>query len=624
MNSTMNSTMPTSAEIRDALKKHFGFDTFRPFQEEIISECLNGRDVLALLPTGGGKSLCFQLPAVLSGGISVVVSPLIALMKDQVDALEDLGIPATFLNSSLPADTARDRLHALRAGKYCLLYVAPERLLLDGFLNEIRKWDIRMIAVDEAHCISEWGHDFRPEYRALSALREIFPQVPIMALTATATERVRADIMALLGLRSPKYVVASFNRPNLLYRVVPKTNALKQILDFLEDHREESGIIYCNSRQTTEDLAERLCQNKITALPYHAGLDPKVRENNQDKFIHDEVPVIVATIAFGMGVDKSNVRFVIHRDLPKNIESYYQETGRAGRDGLPSECLLLYSIADTAKQYSFIEEKSDENERTVARQQISRMVSFVESSGCRRVAMLNYFGEIYKDDSGEVLTACGTCDNCISPREKFDGTLVAQKFLSCIYRIREKSGFGVGLHHVVEVLTGATTEKVLKFGHDKLSTYGIGKDIARADWLFFGRELIQAGLVRQNADHFNVLELTGSGRSLLNKRHTLMLTKPLPGARLASEKRKAAVLRAGAVDYNQGLFERLRTLRKSIADRKRVPAYVVFSDVTLQQMATKLPRNDVELLRISGVGEKKLAEYGEIFLREIQAAGVPH
>jgi ATP-dependent DNA helicase RecQ len=476
--------MPVATEtpkLLATLKQCFGFDSFRPLQEQIICDALADKDTFALLPTGGGKSLCFQLPALLRPGLTIVVSPLIALMKDQVDALQSSGVAATFLNSSLAPGESRERLRGLHNGEFRLLYVAPERLMLSGFLSDLAKWKVNLIAVDEAHCISEWGHDFRPEYRQLAQLRDLFPRVPFMALTATATERVRGDIIKHLKLRESACYVASFNRPNLTYRVIPKSGPYEQTLEFIRTRPRESGIVYCQSRKSAESVAARLTEDGVAARPYHAGMEAKDRAQNQEFFLRDEVRVICATIAFGMGINKPNVRFVIHYDLPKNIEGYYQETGRAGRDGLPSECLLLFSAGDVVKQQQFLDEKP-EPEKTIAREQLQQMVHYAESAVCRRASLLSYFSETFEAEN------CGGCDNCLSPRETYDGTLLAQKFLSCIYRIRERSGFGVGLNHVVEVLTGADTEKVRKFGHNKISTYGIGKENNRTEWSAIGRE----------------------------------------------------------------------------------------------------------------------------------------
>jgi ATP-dependent DNA helicase RecQ len=588
------------------LKQTFGFASFRPLQEEIIRDALDGRDVFALLPTGGGKSLCFQLPALVKPGLVVVVSPLIALMKDQVDALRASGVAATFLNSSIETAESRSRLRGLHQGEYRLLYVAPERLMLSGFLDDLRNWRVNLIAVDEAHCVSEWGHDFRPEYRQLSKLRDLFPKVPMMALTATATERVRTDIIKHLRLREPGRYEASFNRPNLTYRVLAKAKPYEQTLEFVRGRPRESGIVYCQSRKSTEILAERLNADGVRAQPYHAGLTPEERSRNQELFLRDEVRVICATIAFGMGINKPNVRFVIHYDLPKNVEGYYQETGRAGRDGLPAECLLLFSAGDVVKQRRFVDEKPDPAEQQVARDQLQRMVHYAESSGCRRRELLGYFGEEFEADN------CGGCDSCLSPREKFDGTLAAQKLLSCVYRIREKNEFGVGLNHVVEVLTGADTEKIRRWSHERLSTYGIGREHGRAEWAEIGRELIRLGLLRQTADKFSVVELTDAGLQALTRREKVTLTKPVA-------RTEPAANRAGQVSCDEVLFDRLRQLRKRLADERNVPAYIVFSDLALRQMARDYPANEREFARISGVGEKKLHEFGSVFLAEIAA-----
>ncbi len=595
-----------NAPLLPLLKQFFGYTSFRPLQQEIISDSLAGKDVLAILPTGGGKSLCFQLRALATPGLTVVVSPLIALMKDQVDALQASGIAATFLNSSLESAESRARLRGLHNGDYRLLYVAPERLLLSGFLSDLEKWNVNLIAVDEAHCISEWGHDFRPEYRQLALLRSRFPAVPLMALTATATERVREDIITHLKLRDAGIYIASFNRPNLTYRVFAKAKAYDQTASFIRGRPRESGIIYCQSRKAAESVASQLNADGIKARPYHAGLEAKERAENQELFLRDEVRVICATIAFGMGINKPNVRFVIHYDLPKNIEGYYQETGRAGRDGLPSECILLFSAGDVVKQTQFIDEKPDPQEQAIARQQLQLMVHFAESSFCRRAELLRYFGETFPDEN------CGSCDNCLSPRSTFDGTIPAQKFLSCVYRIRERGGFGVGLNHVVEVLTGAETEKIRKWNHHELSTYNIGREHSRPEWQMIGRELVRLGYLRQTTEKFSVLELTKEGREMLRDRKKVTLTRPVT---ILSPKEK--VPRAGEIACDETLFDRLRDLRRKLADERNVPAYIVFSDVALRQMARLYPSNDEEFSRISGVGEKKLREFGVVFLEAI-------
>jgi ATP-dependent DNA helicase RecQ len=624
-------------DLLPLLKQYFGFTSFRPLQEEIIRDSLAGKDVFALLPTGGGKSLCFQLPALASDGLTVVVSPLIALMKDQVDALQAAGVAATFLNSSLSTEESRKRLRGLHNGEYRLLYAAPERLMLSGFLSDLQRWNVQLIAVDEAHCISEWDHDFRPEYRQIADLRGLFPTVPFMALTATATERVRADIVTHLKLRDPQIYVASFNRPNLTYRVIAKNKPYDQLLDFLRARPKESGIVYCQSRKTAERVAANLSEDGVKARPYHAGLTPKERSDHQEIFLRDDVRVICATIAFGMGINKPNVRFVIHYDLPKNIEGYYQETGRAGRDGLPSECVLLFSAGDVVKQTQFIDEKPSAQEQKVAREQLQQMVHYAECAGCRRVELLAYFGEEFSSvrssgrESAQIsagegksqsrLTSaatgeenCGACDNCLSPRQTFDGTLAAQKFLSCVYRIRERSGFDFSINQVAEVLTGSNTQNVRKWQHETISTYGIGKDRSAFEWKAIGRELIRLGLVEQRLEKFkfSVLNLTNEGLAALKQRTKITLTKPVTAP-------ERAVSHVGEISCDEALFDRLRELRKRLADERDVPAYIVFSDVALRQMARNYPANERDFARISGVGEKKLHEFGAVFLAEIAA-----
>ena len=584
-------------------------------QEEIIRSALAGRDVFALLPTGGGKSLCFQLPALTREGLTVVVSPLISLMKDQVDALQASGIAATFLNSTLNSSEVAKRMLGLRSGEYRLLYVAPERLMLPGFLANLKDWNVNQIAIDEAHCISEWGHDFRPEYRQLAQLRDLFPQTPVMALTATATTRVRSDIVKQLRLRQANCFVASFNRPNLTYRVLAKNSAYKQLLSFVKARQDESGIVYCQSRNSTEDVAARLKADGIEAEPYHAGLDAKTRATNQELFLRDEVRVICATIAFGMGINKPNVRFVVHYDLPKNIEGFYQETGRAGRDGLPSECLLLFSAGDAVKYSRFIDEISSENERKIARQQLRHMVELAESAECRRAALLRYFGEQFSEPN------CHGCDNCLTPRETYDGTVEAQKFLSCVYRLREKSGFDFGVNQVAEVLTGAQSEKVLKWDHHLVSTYGIGKEHNRAEWILIGRELVRLGYVRQLAEKFNVLQVTDEGRRALKQREPVVMAKPISRPKpekLAGEKKyRSRDYGVGGIVCDEKLFDHLRRLRKKIADERGLPAYIIFSDVSLRQMARYYPTTESDFARINGVGERKLADFGKIFMDSI-------
>lgn len=594
------------SELLDPLRLTFGYDKFRPLQREIIEAHLAGRDTFALLPTGGGKSLCFQLPAIVRGtGLTIVISPLIALMKDQVDQLQAAGVAATYLNSSLKAAESRSRMAGLHRGEWRLLYVAPERLMLDQWAENLKAWNVTAIAIDEAHCVSEWGHDFRPEYRQISRLRKLLPEVPIMALTATATKRVREDIITHLKLREPEVFIASFNRPNLTYRVLPKDGPSKQIIAFIRKREDESGIVYCATRATADRLAEALAGRGYSARAYHAGLDAEERGRNQEMFLRDDVKIMCATIAFGMGINKPNVRWVIHHDLPKNIEGYYQETGRAGRDGLPGDCLLLFSAGDAAKQTHFIEEITNAQEQQIARAQLRQTMHYAESAGCRRRELLAYFGETFP------LNECGACDNCLEPRETYDGTILAQKFLSCVYRIRQASRFGTGANHVIEVLTGADTDKIRRAQHDQLTTYGIGKELSRPQWSAVARELMRLGYVAQSEGEYPVLELTADGVNVLRTREEIMLTKPLV---MPKAKR---VARAGEIACDEILFDRLRTLRKSLADERKVPAYVVFGDATLRQMARDYPAQEADMAGIFGMGEKKRAEYATVFAAEI-------
>ena len=588
------------------LKKHFGYDHFRPLQQEIIRDALARRDVFVLMPTGGGKSLCFQLPALIRDGLTIVVSPLISLMKDQVDALQTSGIPATYLNSTLNREEAKARWRGLHRGEYRMLYVAPERLMLETFLERALNWNIAQFAIDEAHCISEWGHDFRPEYRELKKLRKHLPDVPLMALTATATERVRADIIKELQLRDPRCYVASFNRPNLTYRVVPKSAPYDQLLAFIRSRPNDSGIVYCASRKSTDSLARNLTEDGVSAKPYHAGLTAAHRTKHQESFLRDDVRVVTATIAFGMGINKPNVRFVVHYDLPKNLESYYQETGRAGRDGLPSECVLLFSPGDVAKQLHFIDEKS-ESEARIARAQLRQMVHYAETRECRRMTLLEYFGEKFGQQP------CDACDNCLQPRETFDGTVHAQKFLSCVYRIHARHGFGFGLGHVVDVLRGADTEAIRQRNHNALSTYAIGSELKRGEWQAIGRELLRLGLIECAPGKFATLSLTPAGLEALRKRTPIILTKQIDIAE------KPAPTRRGAIECDETLFERLRDLRRKLADERNVPAYIIFSDVSLREMARSYPTSTDEFRRIPGVGEQKLRNFAEPFLSEIKS-----
>ncbi|MEI8293411.1 MAG: DNA helicase RecQ [bacterium] len=590
--------------LAKSLKATFGYEEFRPLQREIMEANLAGRDTFALLPTGGGKSLCFQLPAILRDGLTLVVSPLIALMKDQVSQLEAVGVEATFLNSSLSVKETKARLAGLHMGAYRLLYAAPERLMLDHWQENLRAWGVSAVAIDEAHCISEWGHDFRPEYRQIAKLREWLPDVPFMALTATATERVRADIIKHLRLREPEIFVASFNRPNLSYRVIPKEQPTKQIVDFIKSRPMDSGIVYCATRATADRLAESLTERGFPSVPYHAGLTNSERAQNQELFIRDETRIVCATIAFGMGINKPNVRWVIHHDLPKNIEGYYQETGRAGRDGLPGDCLLLFSAGDAAKQTHFIDEMGDPHEQRIAREQLRLMIGYADCPTCRRRELLQYFAEVYAPSN------CASCDNCLQPRESYNATTQAQKLLSCAYRVRQGSRFGVGMNHLIEILIGSSNEKIQRWGHDKLSTYGIGKDLTRPQWSALGRDLLRLGFLTQEAGQFPTIAITDLGIEALKSRRVIMLSKPV-------EQKKNATPRTGDIACDETLFDRLRKFRKRLADERGVPAYVIFGDNTLRQMAREYPQNSESLRMIGGIGEKKLAEFGALFTKEI-------
>ena len=480
--------------------------------------------------------------------------------------------------------------------------------MLEGWVENLQAWQVNCLAIDEAHCVSEWGHDFRPEYRQLATLRAALPGIPVMALTATATERVRADIITHLQLRAPATFVASFNRPNLTYRVIPKDEPLKQIIAFVRLREHESGIIYCASRAAAERVAESLAGRGFAARPYHAGLTGDERAANQESFLRDDTRIICATIAFGMGINKPNVRWIIHHDLPKNIEGYYQETGRAGRDSLPGDCLLLFSAGDVAKQTHFLDEITDVQEQQVARGQLRQIVHYAESAGCRRAELLAYFGETFPLDH------CGACDNCLEPRDTYDGTVVAQKFLSCVYRIAQHSRFSVGLNHIIEVLTGADTDKIRRWGHDQLTTYGIGAERSRPQWAAVGRELMRLGYLTVAAGEYATLELTPEGRDVLRSRTPVLLTQPM-----ALPRAKRVTRREGDIECDELLFARLRRFRKQLADQRQVPAYIVFGDNTLRAMARYYPSTADAMEGIPGMGEKKRAEFADAFAAEIAA-----
>ena len=591
--------MPTSASI---LKETFGYDTFRPLQHEVIENVMARRNTLAVMPTGGGKSLCYQIPSMLFDGLTVVVSPLIALMKDQVEQLRAYGVPAVFLNSSLSPQEYQENMDYVKRGEVKLLYVAPETLLTPRILALLSGLKVDCLTIDEAHCISEWGHDFRPEYRQLVEVRKKFPNAVCLALTATATSRVRQDIRSTLQFATTNEFVASFNRENLFIEVLPKRDPTQQTIEMLERYKDQSGIIYCFSRKQVDELASYLISRSYSARPYHAGLEDIDRKRNQEAFIRDDVQIIVATIAFGMGINKPNVRFVIHFDLPKSIEGYYQEIGRAGRDGLPAHCLLLYSYADVAKINYFIDQKEGEEKR-VAIQHLGAIVRYAEDEvTCRRKPLLNYFGETYAADN------CSNCDNCNStPVALTDITFPAQKLLSCVKRADEKFGAG----HIVDILLGSKNEKVLRWGHDKLSTYGIGAELTKKQWMHLARQLVQMGYLNQEGE-FHTLSLTPKALESLRKREKIM------GVLQEAERTKKGGRKKEELEYNNALFAILRQKRKEMADAAGVPPYVIFSDRTLVEMAAFYPQSSDSLLKISGVGQVKLHQYGEAFLNIVK------
>ncbi|MBK7452863.1 MAG: DNA helicase RecQ [Anaerolineales bacterium] len=587
--------MPTPEAI---LKSTFGYDTFKPLQREIIANVQARRDTLVIMPTGGGKSLTYQVPALMFGGLTVVVSPLIALMKDQVEQLHALGVSAVFLNSSLSPEEYQENMDAVKSGRAKLLYVAPETLLTPRIYSLLSSLKLDLLAIDEAHCISEWGHDFRPEYRQLVDVRRKFPSAVCMALTATATPRVRADIMSSLGFTQSNEFLASFNRENLFIEVLPKRDPIAQTLKFLENFKDQSGIIYCFSRKQVDELAATLARYKYSVRPYHAGLEDVDRRRNQEAFIRDDVQIIVATIAFGMGINKPNVRFVIHFDLPKSIENYYQEIGRAGRDGLPAHCLLLYSYGDASKIRYFIDQKEDP-ERSASYQHLDAMTRYAEGSSCRRKPLLSYFGDTYAQDN------CGNCDNCGAEESDLaDITIPAQKFLSCVKR----SGERFGAAHVVDILLGSENEKVQKYNHHELSTYGIGKELTKSQWMHISRQLVEKGLLSQEPA-YRVLSVTAKGLDMLKSREQVR-----GQINEAQKKERGARVKSSEFEYDRSLFSLLRNKRKELADEAGVPPYVIFSDKTLVEMAGYFPQSRESLLNISGVGKVKNERFGNEFL----------
>ena len=603
--------MSQDGRLLSLLKSHFGYDRFRSGQEEIITHVLSGGDALVLMPTAGGKSLCYQLPALCLDGLTLVVSPLVALMKDQVDALRANGIEAAYINSSLsPREVAEVQSWA-KNGRLKILYVAPERIALPRFRDFLRRLTVSLVAIDEAHCISEWGHDFRPDYRNLRGLRDEFPEAPVIALTATATEQVRQDIIAQLGLRRGKPFVSSFNRPNLSYAVRPKERPLDALLDLLRRHREGSVVVYRGTRKDTESLASYLAERGMAALPYHAGLDAEVRRETQDRFVHGQARIIVATVAFGMGVDVPDVRLLVHFDLPKTIEAYYQETGRAGRDGLPSECVLFYSYADKAKQDYHIDRIVDPTQQENARQKLARVVEYSDLQTCRRRFLLRYFGEEWHEAD------CGGCDVCLTPREDHDATEIAQKVLSAVYR----TGNRFGASHVINVLRGSRSKKLRDLGHHELSVFGIVRDFNEGELKEIISGLVAGGFLTRDGDRYPTISLTEAGRSFLKQRGklTLALTKresSAVGVELRLKSRPA--VEDADLKYYPELLGRLRALRRELADAQGLPAFVVFHDDTLREMALHLPQTPESFAQIDGVGNAKLARYSGDFLEVIR------
>jgi len=589
--------------IHDTLRRVFGYHAFRSHQEAIIQRVIGGQDAFVLMPTGGGKSLCYQIPALHRQGVAIVVSPLISLMKDQVDALVANGVAAAYYNSSMGSEQSRQVLARMHNHELDLLYIAPERLLSPTFLERLDGIDLALFAIDEAHCVSQWGHDFRPEYVQLGTLRERFPDVPLIALTATADHQTRRDILTQLRLGEAQTFISGFDRPNIRYSVLEKHKPFDQLMNFLSSRRDQAGIVYALSRRKVEDIAGRLQAEGIKAEPYHAGFPAADRSSVQERFLKDEIDVVVATVAFGMGIDKPNVRFVVHYDLPKHIEGYYQETGRAGRDGLPSEALLLYGAQDVVTARRLVENNGNPQQQRIELHKLNAMVGLAESLTCRRRALLNYFGERLEQD-------CGNCDVCLNPPERFDATVDAQKALSCVYRVGQR----FGMKHVMDVLRGADTERIRTLGHDRLSTYGIGSDKSEVEWSSLFRQLIHHGYLIQDIADYSVLKLTPEARPLLRGEIKLELARPRVKQKASKRKSRGA---AELPAHDEALFHHLRALRMRLAQAQGVPPYVVFGDATLVQMAARKPMDEEALLEISGVGQTKLQRYGAEFLDAI-------
>lgn len=603
--SAMNTPNPTASTVVRSpaaiLKQVFGYSEFRDGQETVINAALNGQDSLVLLPTGGGKSVCYQVPALALSGLTVVISPLISLMQDQVSQLQALGVKAAYINNSLNRDEQQQIYQQLHSGLLKLLYVAPEKVLQHEFKERLSHLNISLFAIDEAHCVSHWGHDFRPHYCRLSELKQRFADVPMMALTATADKATRFDIVQQLGLNAPYIHTGSFDRPNIRYTIEEKFKPLAQLLRYLKEQQNQSGIIYCTSRKRVDEIAEKIADAGMNAAAYHAGMSNEQRQFVQTGFARDDIQIVVATVAFGMGINKPNVRFVLHYDIPKSIESYYQETGRAGRDGLAAEAIMYFDPADIGRVRRFFEDIEDEQRRRVEEQRFNAMASFAEAQTCRRQILLNYFSEYQREP-------CGNCDICLNPPKSFDGTLVAKQALSCVYRAEQRFGLG----YIVELLRGANTSRIRDNNHHQLSTYGIGKDHSSEFWLSILRQLIHQGLLSQDITQGSALRLTEGARAILKGQYALQMAEPRLQAKHVYQDKLAQF------NYDKKLFAKLRALRKELADADDVPPYVVFNDKTLAEMAQLMPTNDSEFLKVSGVGFTKLNKYGSPFLHAIR------